>query len=124
MAGLVKLKGKAVLENGRFRGNVREGESIHWTSEDQVVEVSEEVAREIESDPMIVVVRVDDSAPPAPPPAAAAPALPPGAIVVTKAEQEEVDRMISDARAEAEALKAELAALKAAAAASDAKAKK
>lgn len=118
---IVKLKGKAVLEGGRFRGNVREGESIHWTNEDQIVEVSEEVAREIESDPMIVVVRIDDSAPPAPPPA---PPLPPGAIVVTKAEQDEVNLMISDARAEAEALKAELAALKAAAAAADAKAKK
>jgi hypothetical protein len=109
----VILKGKTIVEGGRFRGETSPGMSVHWTATEQCIEVEESVAREIEADPTIITVRLDAMPPPPPAPRAT--------IQVTPEQQDEIDAMLTShreaaesSRAEAEKLRAEIAALKAA----------
>lgn len=66
MANVI-LKGKTLVPQGRNRGRGLDGKLVRWTSDDQVVEVSEAEAKLIEADKLIVAVRLE------PPPAPAAP---------------------------------------------------
>lgn len=68
---MVRVRGRCVREDGRYRGVIAEGQSILWTREEQELEIPESAFLECQQDPTIVVVRIDS-----PPPAASKGKLP------------------------------------------------